>query len=217
MSWADVVTLDERWRSLPSGVLQEWPLGMHMTLETLAGAMISISDNTAADALATQVGRDEVERSVPARARPFLTTREAFVLKAPVKPRCSRAGARRAWRGVVRCSRRSTLGRCRPGGIRRARPIWTSSGTSRRASSARSCPRSRTCPLMTINPGIGRMAPGDRIAYKGGSEPGVVNLTVAVQRGARHVCVSATWNDVHEVDTLKLVVATRGLAAALLR
>src|SRR5262249_2791261 len=30
IGWADVVTLDERWRSLPSGVLQEWPPGLHM-------------------------------------------------------------------------------------------------------------------------------------------------------------------------------------------
>jgi len=72
-------------------------------------------------------------------------------------------------------------------------------------------------PLMTINPGVARLAPGDHSAYKGGSEPGVINLTAAVRRGARHVCVSVTWNDAREIDELKLVVATRGLLAALLR
>jgi hypothetical protein len=72
-------------------------------------------------------------------------------------------------------------------------------------------------PLMTINPGIGRLGVNDRIAYKGGSEPGVINLTAAVRRGTRNVCVSATWNDAREIDEIKIVVATRGLLAALLR
>jgi beta-lactamase class A len=217
MSWADVVTLDARWRSLPTGVLQEWPVGMHLTLETLAGAMISVSDNTAADALAALVGRAEVERSAPPRARPLLTTRELFVLKAPANaPLLAR------WRKANLEGRRALLGEID------ARPLpswWDPEGPTALDvewyfSTRELCAlmaEVEDLPLMTINPGIGRMAPGDRIAYKGGSEPGVVNLTVAVRRGARHVCVSATWNDAHEVDTLKLVVATRGLVAALLR
>jgi hypothetical protein len=48
---------------------------------------------------------------------------------------------------------------------------------------------------MTINPGI--PSPGwKRIAYKGGSDAGVLNLTsyVTAPDGTSY-CVSATWND----------------------
>jgi beta-lactamase class A len=65
MGWADVVALQEQWRALPSGVLQDWPLGTHLTVESLAVLMISISDNTAADALAGLVGCAEVEQVAP--------------------------------------------------------------------------------------------------------------------------------------------------------
>lgn len=217
MNWADVVTLDARWRSLPSGVLQEWPVGTHVTLETLAGAMISISDNTAADALAALVGRAEIERGAPRRERPFLRTREAFVLKAPAN-----AALLARWRKTDVEGRRALLAEVD------ARPLprwWDPDGPADpdvewHFSTRELCAlmsEVEDLPLMTINPGIGRLASGDRIAYKGGSEPGVINLTAAVRRGSRHVCVSATWNDAREIDEFKIVVATRGLLAALLR
>ncbi|MEM6429826.1 MAG: serine hydrolase, partial [Deinococcota bacterium] len=46
-TWDEVVSLQDNWRSLPSGMLQDWPVGTAVTLETLATLMISISDNTA--------------------------------------------------------------------------------------------------------------------------------------------------------------------------
>ena len=148
---------------------------------------------------------------------PILTTRELFVLKAPANaPLLAR------WRKADLEGRRALLSEID------ARPLpslWDQEGPTAldvewHFSTRELCAlmaEVEDLPLMTINPGIGRMAPGDRIAYKGGSEPGVLNLTVAVRRGARHVCVSATWNDAHEVDSVKMVVATRGLIAALLR
>ena len=57
-------------------------------MQTLATLMISISDNTATDTLIRQVGRERVEEflrrtghSAPERTLPFLTTREMFLLK----------------------------------------------------------------------------------------------------------------------------------------
>ena len=215
--WADVVTLDERWRSLPSGALQDWPVGTHLTIETLAAAMISISDNTAADALAAIVGRSELERRVPVRAHPFLTTREAFVLKSPAQ-----ASLLARWRKADLEGRRKMLAELD------AQPLprwWDPDGpaaldvewllTTRELCGLMA--EVQDLPLMTINPGVGKLTPGDRIAFKGGSESGVINLTVAVDRGAHHVCLSATWNDANEVDSLKMVVAARGLLGALLR
>src|SRR5690349_16830375 len=81
LAWDQTVPLNETWKSLPSGVLQDKPAGTPYTLRQYADYMISISDNTAADHLIHIVGRDRVERPAPAADVPFLTTRELFVLK----------------------------------------------------------------------------------------------------------------------------------------
>ena len=86
-SWGDVVTLGEP-RSYPSGRMQDWPTPSDVTLETLANLMISISDNTATDALIRELGRDAVYETLVASGHaapelndPFLMTREMFLLK----------------------------------------------------------------------------------------------------------------------------------------
>ena len=81
-AWDEVVTLEPKWKGLPSGTLQTWPDGAPLTLQTLATLMISISDNTATDALINIVGREAIEAKTE-RNRPFLTTQEAFKLKNP--------------------------------------------------------------------------------------------------------------------------------------
>src|SRR5690606_12626143 len=50
LRWEQVVPLDDSWRSLPTGILQDWPADTPVTIATLANLMISISDNTATDA-----------------------------------------------------------------------------------------------------------------------------------------------------------------------
>ena len=80
--WSDVVPLNPKWKTLPSGVIRTWPDNTPMTLATYANEMISISDNTAADALLAIAGRAQVEAVSP-RNTPFLSTREAFILKDP--------------------------------------------------------------------------------------------------------------------------------------
>jgi beta-lactamase class A len=223
MSWASVVALDDRWRSLPSGVLQTWPTGSHLTIETLASAMISISDNTAADAVMALVGRDAIERQAPVRVRPFLTTRETFVLKAP-ENRDLLARFRQATpvgrRDVLREVARRPLPSLRSFDLSRPTALdveWFFSARELCALMAKVA----DLPLMTINPGIADpaevTASGERIAFKGGSEPGVVNLTVSVSRGGHEACVAATWNDsAHDVEVVRLVVAVRGLLASML-
>ncbi|MEH6756408.1 MAG: serine hydrolase [Parasphingorhabdus sp.] len=86
--WSDVVTLDRK--SLPSGVLQNWPDGAPLTLQTLATLMISISDNSATDILINALGRKNIEEMLrltghaqSAKTIPLLTTLEMFALKMP--------------------------------------------------------------------------------------------------------------------------------------
>ena len=80
-SWTDIVRLDEDNISLPSGQLQNWPIGSPLTVKSLANLMISISDNTATDHLIDYVGRNNIENLVTSKNIPFLKTIELFQLK----------------------------------------------------------------------------------------------------------------------------------------
>lgn len=86
-SWDQRLPIRERWKSLPSGTLQDEPAGTRLPLRQYADLMISISDNTAADHLIHFLGRpalrDQLARfgnHAPGND-PFLTTRELFALK----------------------------------------------------------------------------------------------------------------------------------------
>ena len=135
--WTDVVPLEAKWKSLPSGVLQTWPDGMPITVATYAAEMISISDNTAADALVRLVGPTAL-RPYAAGNDPFLTTREAFILKSPRHANLAQAyiAARRRWR-EPRFSSASTPCLCPRSTTRcRVRRSWRSNGTTACACSA---------------------------------------------------------------------------------
>ncbi|MEP3051779.1 MAG: serine hydrolase [Erythrobacter sp.] len=84
--WDDLTTLTQR--SFPSGMMQDWPPDAPVTLQTLASLMISISDNTATDQVMHELGREPITQTLEqsghsnlAMAQPFLTTREMFALK----------------------------------------------------------------------------------------------------------------------------------------
>jgi hypothetical protein len=86
--WSDVVDLDSASRSLPSGEMHAWPVGLPVTLATAATLMISISDNTATDLLIHTLGRKNIQAMLAeagnvhaSRDIPFLTTLEMFKLK----------------------------------------------------------------------------------------------------------------------------------------
>ncbi len=88
VGWHQPLAITARVKSLPSGELQTKPDGTTISVQDTAAQMISISDNTAANMLISLVGRPAVEAALtatgmadPARDRPFLTTREMFILK----------------------------------------------------------------------------------------------------------------------------------------
>jgi len=88
VGWNQLLTITAQLKSLPSGELQTEPDGTRISVQDTAAKMISISDNTAANMLINLVGRPAVETALtttgmadPARDRPFLTTRELFILK----------------------------------------------------------------------------------------------------------------------------------------
>ncbi len=77
-----IVSLKEKNRSLPTGVLQNLPDGTPVNLELLAQLMIQISDNTATDSLIEVLKKPRIEALSP-RNIPILTTRELFQLIDP--------------------------------------------------------------------------------------------------------------------------------------
>ncbi|MGC9993182.1 MAG: serine hydrolase [Candidatus Cybelea sp.] len=200
--WNDVVPLAQQWKSLPSGVLRTWPAGTPLTLATYAAEMISISDNTAADALVRTVGPAALARYAGSN-EPFLTTREMFILK-------SDEGA--SSRGMY-LTVDSAAGRA--GVLRRidALPLpgieqmmtTPDLGIEWHYSVRDLCKlmeRVASLPLMSINPGVANPADFDHVAYKGGSDTGVINMTtmVTTHRGTK-LCFSATANDsAHDVN-----------------
>jgi len=81
-------------------------------------------------------------------------------------------------------------------------------------------------PLMSINPGVANPADWARVAFKGGSEPGVLNLTTGLEtplspqsregKGGKRYCISATWNNPQEaLDEQKFITLYSGLLEAL--
>jgi len=87
VSWTQELTVTDALKSGGSGSLQDVPAGTRVPVRQAALQMISISDNTAADMLIHLVGRPAVQaqdQQWSAHAAlnvPFLTTREAFLMK----------------------------------------------------------------------------------------------------------------------------------------
>ncbi len=200
--WSDVVPLRAQWKSLPSGVLQGWPDGTPLTLATYAAEMISISDNTAADALIHLVGSGALQRYAFGND-PFLTTREVFIMIS------TEATSLREQYDAARSSRdRAAI-------LRRTDALPLPALTRLNSTpdlavewhySVRALcglmERVENLPLMSINPGVAEPSHFAHVAYKGGSGPGAINLTtmVTTRRGTR-ICFAATLNDpAHALD-----------------
>ena len=217
LGWEGVVGLRPEWRSLPGGILQGWPAGTAVTVETLATLMISISDNTAADALIALVGRGAVERQAPAN-RPFLTTRELFVLKDPAN-----RALLQEYLGASETGRRGLLERLRERplpDVERLALDPAAPGVEWFFTTGELCAlleRVADLPLTGVNPGVADPDEWRQVAFKGGSEPGVLNLTTrVVSRAGTVYCLSVTQNQREgRIDEARLIAACRGVLEAL--
>lgn len=204
LTWDDELAVQEDLKSLPSGMMQDEPAGTTHSLRYFAEQMISISDNTATDHLLFHLGREQVEafqaemgHSNPNLNIPFLSTQEMFTIKLtltgenvqryidadtaerrrmleeeidPLEPSLSQAGSWTAPRYIEDVE-------------------WFASATDL-------CHAMQTLQTLSTEPGLEPVAdilsinPGvpfdpqmwTYIGYKGGSEPGVLNLTWLLQR-----------------------------------
>jgi beta-lactamase class A len=240
--WDRVVRLEDGLKSLPSGVLQTWPTGTPLTVQTLASEMISISDNTAADHLLRLLGRQTVEsaqktmgHATPERNVPFLATRELFQLKE--KGHAERMGAYLARDAAGRRAYLDDTLRRMPrteiAGFELTAPVaidrleWFASTAD--LCRAMDWLRTRTegeakrrmtpvLDVLGINPGVelDRKA-WTYVGYKGGAEPGVLNMTWLLgRRDGAWFAVSASWNDeTKTVDTVELATLMQSLIGLL--
>lgn len=198
LRWTDELTLTDPDKSLPSGTLQDAPAGGKYTLQDLATRMIRDSDNTATDLLLNKVGREAVDARAGQNAMP--STREAFALKNPANKEL--LWAYRA-AGLNTAARRAVLKQAASAALPSAALFDSGQTVSRDVewflSTQRLCRLMNdvaALPEMQMNPGLASKTDFQTVSYKGGSEPGVLNLTTQVTtKAGKTYCVSATWND----------------------
>ncbi|MBD2209845.1 serine hydrolase [Nostoc linckia FACHB-104] len=195
-SWQDVVELQPAWKSLPSGILQTWPNRSLLTLQTLAALMISQSDNTATDSLMNILGRQTIESLTP-RNRPFLTTRELFLLKS-----ARNQDLLKRYRSSNEAQKRAILQSLASQPIPKVsefeanKPILDVEWFFTPKELCELMTQVSDLPLMSINPGVAKAEDWERVAFKGGSESGVLNLTTWLKaKNGKQYCVAATWNN----------------------
>jgi len=234
LSWDDTVAMTDASRSLPTGTLHTAEVGETWTVDELAARMIANSDNTATDLLLATVGREAVEAAVvrlghadPDQLRPFLATHEMFALKA------HEAGdLREAWVEATVDERRAMvagldappLGGVLPWvGPRANYDIeWFASTTDLCRAMASLHARmgtpegERLADILSANPGV---AIDDTVwpwvGYKGGSEPGVLNLTWLLRRADDRIfffSLTLADPDVAFDDLTGVAIAAHGLA-----
>lgn len=215
--WDDLVTLDGS--PLPSGGYMRQPKGTQVSLRELATQMISISDNSATDVLLKTLGRAKVEAMLPvlgiadpARNRPFLSTLDMFKLKgvpglADKYLALDEAGRRALLDGEVAglpliLIDQTSFQKKIPNRIDTLE--WFESPNDlvrvmdwlRRNTDGPTGADARA--VLSKNAGLGPDARGkwQWVGYKGGSEPGVMNMTYLLQaQNGDWYAVTGSWND----------------------
>lgn len=227
-AWDEGLAVREEWKSLPSGVMQDIRAGDRAPIAEFARNMIAISDNTATDHIIHRLGRERVHAYMAKqtahadRNTPFLTTREFFTIKladdgtllhryadADAAQRATMLeGEIAADEPVIELADLWLV----PQRIRDVEWFATTAETARTLAALYVASRADGMePLrdaLTANPGV----PYDRAAFtrvwfKGGSEPGVINLTWLLERADGAVfALSMTVNDpqraLHEARTI---------------
>lgn len=220
LTWDTKLSIKDSIKSLPSGKMQLLEEGTEFTVSHFAKEMISISDNTATDHLLFAVGRERVEKTMaeltakPDLNIPFLSTLEMFKLKLgqdrDLAKRWSESRDVAAKRtkldkgGAVESQTPSLVGAMswnKPYYIDTVewfaspRDLATLMAELRRLEKLPG-----NAPLgaaLRTNPGLGfDPAKWKSVGYKGGSEPGVMNMTWLLERqDGRWFVLTITFND----------------------
>lgn len=212
-NWSDVVPLTQK--SYPSGQMQDWPKGAPATLHTLASLMISISDNTATDQLIAVLGKDRILKLMADSGHsdsdandPFLTTRELFILKASDEEtladwRSGDAREQSVIEVVMAAEENLSLDQINAAFANGPKALDIEWFASPRDLVKLFAYMLRTADpaafaIMAINPSATEVTKANwrYIGYKGGSEPGVLNLTwLLSDASGRDWVLTLGWNN----------------------
>lgn len=218
LHWQDQFPITEKWKSLPSGIMQTWPNGKTVSLYDYAEHMIAISDNTATDHLLNIVGRKHVEDQVTLLKNdfirentPFLSTAEMFKLKWAAQVDMINTfikGTADERRIIINENVAETaLDKVGSNGVSMEKPAYIREiewfGSTNNLCSAmrglrdKNSPEvmkvlSQSVPFVDINATSHWKYGG----YKGGSEPGVLTMTYLLQsQSGEWGCVSMAWHN----------------------
>lgn len=207
LDWDTKIAIRDDWKSLPSGTMQSLDAGTEQSVREYAEKMISISDNTATDHLLYTLGRKRVEgalkaagHSAPKKNVPFLGTRELFVLKLGLSDEeraafvAMKPAARRRYLEREVPAKKVVLadaqGWDEPKLIEELEWFASAQDLCRSMASLRKLggSKKKLAPLFEVlakNPGL---AIDDNqfpyVGFKGGSEPGVLNLAFLVRHAS---------------------------------
>lgn len=208
--WNDLVKIEEKAKSFPSGILHDWPVGTSLTLESMAALMISLSDNTATDHLFNLVGRDEMTRLLPRSYNPAFNTLELFKLKIffpEIGKKFAEADMNDKLQILADLAKKelefeSSLDKLK----KWEKPVmidkleWFISARDL----CDTIFHLKDNSLIKINPAYGIVDKKDweTVGFKGGSEPGVINYTWVLQhKGEKDFyCLSCTLNNSLEAE-----------------
>lgn len=234
LSWDRQLTLTAADKSLPSGDLQNKPDGTKVSVKDAAAAMISISDNTATDLLIRTVG----EKAVLAAAKaaddthlagltPLLTTRQMFWLAWDESPAATKARAQ--WKTASAAQRRTLLAAIAmptpgPASADTAKAHWpqgvgwfaTPEDIARAhlhlQTLARTPAGAPVRDILAKNGGV-EVKGWEYQAYKGGSDVGVIGLSLYGEAGtgasARKQVLVMIGRGTGPVDEATFVAATQ--------
>lgn len=213
--WDEVVPLSHL--SFSSAATAGWPKNTPVTLQTLANWMISVSDNGAADTLIHLLGREAVEarlraagNSDPSRTIPFLTTVEAFALKGnnfAAERAAFLTADDEAQRALLDANRDRLVLKNVDGVSFGGKPRFIDSlewfaspqDVARVLIDLKARGSQQAMAAMAINSGVGPVAAADwrYLGYKGGSELGVLSMSLLGQRKSdgKWFVVTASWNN----------------------
>lgn len=240
ISWEQKLAISAEHKSLPSGVLQNRPVGEELPVAEFALKMISISDNTATDHLLHLAGRTRTEAfmrahcQTPERNVPMLSTRDMFALKlsgSDELPKAYLAGNEGQRREMLDAG--GKVGSATPQPILQSfwkapRFIDTLEWFASPMDLAKTfatldglMDTPANAPLaaaLTANPGVPMSKTAwKRVAFKGGSEPGVLNLTWLLTReDGRKFVLTLGFNDTRKGIDDGMGIGLAGRAAELL-
>lgn len=237
LTWEDELKVSNNLKSLPSGEMQNKEDGEYASLYEYAQKMISISDNTATDHLIEKIGRTSVERQIKSRGlklsygwnRPFLTTKELFQVRSSFNATDYKKYANNTTTG--RILQLQKVSKVKTDELMNKLSGWQ---TPRGVLDTEwfSNPK-EICRLLTyfdqenseeIDSILSRNTPFadkdlfDKIYYKGGSEPGVLQMAYYFKKGQDRYCLFIGTHDlqnsIDETSFFEKVKATIRLIQA---